>query len=38
MDNGKIRCPWAESSLLMQAYHDSEWEESVMMISIFLKC
>lgn len=25
MDNGKIRCPWAESSLLMQAYHDSEW-------------
>ena len=25
MDNGKIRCPWAESSSLMQAYHDSEW-------------
>lgn len=25
MDNGKIRCPWAESSLLMQVYHDSEW-------------
>lgn len=24
MDNGKIRCPWAESSSLMQAYHDSE--------------